>query len=113
MEELKKSAAKHFAANPGHDVYHVTKDGQCFVKWHDANEHSKSIKQRDIAVIKRGDVSVSASPATGGSSDGKELTLIEKINACTTEAEVNALIKNNSPKAAKEAAKAKISSLVD
>ncbi len=109
MEELKKSAAKHFQANPAHDVYHVTKDGQCFVKWHDANEHSKTIKNRDIAVIKKSDVTVSDS--TEAMTRGGEMTLIEKINACTTEAEVNALIKNNSPKVAKEAAKAKIAEL--
>ena len=108
MTDVKKSAAEHFAVNPDVEKFHVTSDGQCFKEWHDANEHSKTIgkseEDRKITIVKRDEV------ADQIGKGGKE-SLIDKINACTTVEEVEALIKGNSPKAAKEAAAAKIEEL--
>ena len=61
MNELvKKSAQLHFDSNPNAEKYHVTKDGQCFENWHDANEHSKTLgstsEDREIVEVKRSDL---------------------------------------------------------
>ena len=65
MKELKESAAQHFSVNPKVDVYHATRDGQCFENWHDANEHSKTLgnteADRHIEEIKRADCEVKES----------------------------------------------------
>lgn len=61
-EVIKKSAAEHFASNAKVDLFFVTRDGMCFEKWHDANEHSKSLgteaADREVLEVKRSDVEV-------------------------------------------------------
>lgn len=118
MEETKKSAAEHFAANPTDKKYFVTRDGQCFKTWHEANEHSKTLgateADRKVEEIDRADVEELIKETSGEeSAAGKPApeTLTDKINACTTVEAVEALIKNNTPKAIKEIAAAKIEAL--
>ena len=106
-ELIKKSAAESFAANPKINMLHVTRDGMPFEKWHDANEHSKTLgttaEDRKLEEVLRSDVEVKAA--------GEKKTVLELIEEATTVEEVEALIKNNTPKATKEAALAKIESL--
>lgn len=54
-EKLRSIADACFAVNPSHDLYYVTADGQCFKRWHDANEHSKGFEDRKIEEIRRDD----------------------------------------------------------
>ena len=104
-EKLKSAAATCFFANPTDKLYHVTADGQCFNSWHDANEHSKYLGVRELVEISRRDCE-----GLDKNTEGKK-TLLEQIDACTKAEEVEALIKNNTPKATKEIAAAKIESL--
>lgn len=55
-EKLLEAAKSCFETNTKDELYHITADGQCFTKWHDANEHSKVIGDRKIVVIDRKDV---------------------------------------------------------
>jgi hypothetical protein len=57
-QELRKIADKHFADNPTHNLYYVTADGQCFLNWHDANEHSKTLGNRTVEEFRREDAKV-------------------------------------------------------
>lgn len=103
-KENQKQIATAFAANPDVKTFHVTRDGQCFHSWHGANEHSKSLgtsdEDRKVEEVKREDYVT----------EGKK-TLLEQIEDAQTIEEVEALIKINSPKAAKDAAQAKIEKL--
>lgn len=100
---IKKSAAEHFASNPNVNLFFVTRDGMCFEKWHDANEHSKTLgteaADREVLEVPRTEVTE------------VKKTVLELIEAATTVEEVEALIKNNTPKATKQAAALKIEAL--
>src|SRR5690349_556821 len=83
-EELKAKAAERFKQNPSHQEYHVTVDGQCFTDWHDANEHSKVLRERTIELIKRDETKPSA----------KESQLAA-IEACAKMDDLNAIKPGN------------------
>jgi hypothetical protein len=106
------AAAACFIANPKMDELHVTRDGQCFEKWHDANEHSKTLgstaDDRLVEKVKRDDASEEIAELESGD---VKLTFAQKVEACTTVAEVEALIKKNTAKADKELAAEKIKAL--
>ncbi len=104
-KKLLVAAAACFFANAKDKLYQVTNDGQCFGSWHDANEHSKTIGEREVSEISREDCADELAELT------PKKSLIDLINECETVDAVEALIKNNSPKAAKEAAAAKIEKL--
>ena len=112
---MKESAAKSFIAHKDVDILFVTKDKQCFFNEHDGRQHAKHIsantEDRKVTIIKRMDCADEIEALTTDSSSGAGETLIDKINACETVEAVDALIKKNSPKAAKEAAEAKKISL--
>ena len=104
---IKKSVAESFAANPKVNMFYVTRDGMAFEKWHDANEHSKTLgataEDRKLEEVLRSDVEEKAT-------EGKK-TILELIEAATTVEAVEALIKPNTAKAIKEAAALKIEAL--
>jgi hypothetical protein len=72
-EKLYQSAQRHFDANEKDNLYYVTDDGACFLSWHDANEHSKTLGVRAIEEISREGVK-------GASIESQ----IEKVNAATS-----------------------------
>jgi hypothetical protein len=65
VKENVKKAAEDFFSDKSHErksLVHITRDGQCFDEWHDANEHSKTLgnlpEDRHIEEVKRSDVEV-------------------------------------------------------
>ena len=57
MADLKKMLIEAFASNPKVDVFHQTKDGQCFEDGHLSGQHAKEIggKVTDTEEHKRTD----------------------------------------------------------
>lgn len=81
-EQRAAMAQDCFKANPKHDLYYQTIDGQCFQHWHDANEHSKTLDTRTIEEVRSG--------------GDMKYTLavhekIDKINSCKDALELTAI----------------------
>ena len=104
-KEIKEAAVLSFISNPKVDVLHITRDGQSFEQWHDANEHSKSLgaseDDRKIEEVQRKDVPI----------EEVKKSIPEQIEECTTIEAVEALVKPNWSKVNKDLAAAKIETL--
>jgi hypothetical protein len=102
------AAAQVFFSDKSHahkNLVHITRDGQTFYEWHDANEYSKTLgnseDDRKIEEVQRKDVTV----------EEVKKTIPEQIEECTTVEAVEALVKPNWSKVNKDLAASKIEAL--
>jgi hypothetical protein len=102
------AAAIVFFSDKSHaskNVVFITRDGQSFYEWHDANEHTKSLGNSDddrkIEEVQRKDVPI----------EEVKKSIPEQIEECTTVEAVEALVKPNWSKVNKDLAAAKIETL--
>lgn len=108
MNKIITTAAELFFSDKNHskqDKVFITRDGQPFYEWHDANEHSKTLgsneADRKIEEIQRKDVTI----------EEVKKTIPDQIEECTTVEAVEALVKPNWSKVNKDLAIAKIETL--
>ena len=112
-----------FENNPDADKLIITSDGQAFAKRNDASFHASTLGVKTTNVVFRADyVNGNVQEAVNtdadnkvkeGAANGIKLSAeerIEKINACTTKDEVNALLEGEKAKTVIAAGEEKIES---
>jgi len=74
-------AADIFKANPNLETYHETSDGEAFFNDSDARNHAKTLKDRTVKEVKKGDVKKALPKAIEAVAAIEAATTIEDLEA--------------------------------